>query len=187
MFDPLEAWGALLHWTSLVIKTRIHHGRQSPQWDELGEQKTHTETVLQSSISWLPLPWILGMQVIELRGQPLGRGVGFVILWSHHFEAGSLRAHLEQMISWRLWHSMMVGWLIRRPGSACTVFFSYVASKILSQGAHPKSPVQNPKSKIPKIQNPKSPKIPQNPKIPKIQNPQNPPPKSKIWGVGGLT
>ena len=31
---------------------------------------------------------------------------------------------------------------IRRPGSACTVFFSYVASKILSQGAHPKSPVQ---------------------------------------------
>ena len=155
---------------------------------------------------------------------------------------------------------------IRRPGSSCTVFFSYVASKILSQGAHPKSPVQNPKSKIPKIQNPKSPnskiqtlhikicyimfqksKIqnPQNPKIqnpqnpqnpkspkskiPKIQNPQNPkspqskiqnhqkppkiqnpkspkskipkiqnpkspkskiknpPPKSKIWGVGGLT
>ena len=50
-------------------------------------------------------------------------------------------------------------------------FFSYVASKILSQGAHPKSPVQNPKSKIPKIQNPKSPKS-------KIQNPQNP--KSKI-------
>ena len=83
---------------------------------------------------------------------------------------------------------------IRRPGSACTVFFSYVASKILSQGAHPKSPVQNPKSKIPKIQNPKSPnskiqtlhikicyimfqksKIP---KIPKIQNPKSP--KSKI-------
>ena len=50
-------------------------------------------------------------------------------------------------------------------------FFSYVASKILSQGAHPKSPVQNPKSKIPKIQNPKS-------KIPKIQNPKSP--KSKI-------
>ena len=70
---------------------------------------------------------------------------------------------------------------IRRPGSACTVFFSYVASKILSQGAHPKSPVQNPKSKIPKIQNPKS-KIPkiQNPKSPKskIQNPQIP--KSKL-------
>ena len=60
-------------------------------------------------------------------------------------------------------------------------FFSYVASKILSQGAHPKSPVQNPKSKIPKIQNPKSklPKI-QNPKSPKskIQNPQIP--KSKL-------
>ena len=53
-------------------------------------------------------------------------------------------------------------------------FFSYVASKILSQGAHPKSPVQNPKSKIPKIQNPKSPKS----KIPKIQNPQSP--NSKI-------
>ena len=96
---------------------------------------------------------------------------------------------------------------IRRPGSACTVFFSYVASKILSQGAHPKSPVQNPKSKIPKIQNPQNPKSPkskiqtlhikicyimfqkskiqnpqnpENPKstIPKIQNPQNP--KSKI-------
>ena len=59
---------------------------------------------------------------------------------------------------------------IRRPGSACTVFFSYVASKILSQGAHPKSPVQNPKSKIPKIQNPQNPKSP-NSKIPKIQNP----------------
>ena len=84
---------------------------------------------------------------------------------------------------------------------------SYVASKILSQGAHPKSPIQNPKSKIPKIQNPKSPKskipkfqnpnfahkdllhnvpktkIPkiQNPQNPKIQNPQNPKsPKSKI-------
>ena len=80
-------------------------------------------------------------------------------------------------------------------------FFSYVGSKILSQGAHPKSPVQNPKSKIPKIQNPKSPKSKvQNPKSPnskiqtlhikicyimfqksKIQNPQNPKsPKSKI-------
>ena len=83
---------------------------------------------------------------------------------------------------------------IRRPGSASTVFFSYVASKILSQGAHPKSPVQNPKSKIPKIQNPQNPKSP-NSKIQtlhikicyimfqksKIQNPQNPEnPKSKI-------
>ena len=83
---------------------------------------------------------------------------------------------------------------IRRPGSACTVFFCYVASKILSQGAHPKSPVQNPKSKskIPKFQNPNFahkdllhnvPKI-QNPKSPKsrkskIQNPQNP--KSKLF------
>ena len=180
---------------------------------------------------------------------------------------------------------------IRRPGSACTVFFSYVASKICHKIQNPKSPnskipkiqnppnlgrwghhikicyitVQNPKSpksKIPKIQNPKSPnpkspkpkiqnppnlgphkdllhngpksKIqnpqnrpkkfgfwildwgildfgfrPQNPKskIPKIQNPKSPkskirnpqdpkskipkiqnlPPKSKIWGVGGLT
>ena len=93
---------------------------------------------------------------------------------------------------------------IRRPGSACTVFFSYVASKILSQGAHPKSPVQNPKSKIQnpqnpksKIQNPQNPKSPNSkiqtlhikicyimfqkskiPKIPKIQNPKSP--KSKI-------
>ena len=45
----------------------------------------------------------------------------------------------------------------------------------------------SPKSKIPKIQNLKSPKSkisnPQNPKS-KIQTP---PPKSKIWGVGGLT
>ena len=76
---------------------------------------------------------------------------------------------------------MMMIIIIRRPGSACTVFFSYVASKILSQGAHPKSPVQNPKSKIPKIQNPKSPKSKiQNPKSPKskIQNPQIP--KSKL-------
>ena len=39
--------------------------------------------------------------------------------------------------------------LIRRPGSACTVFFSYVASKICHK-------IQNPKSKIPKLQNPKS-------------------------------
>ena len=67
---------------------------------------------------------------------------------------------------------------------------------ILDLGFRP----QNPKSKLPKIQNPQNPKsqIPkiQNPKskIPKIQNPkspkskiQNPPPKSKIWGVGGLT
>ena len=76
-------------------------------------------------------------------------------------------------------------WIIRRPGSACTVFFSYGASKILSQGAHPKSPVQNPKFKIPKIQNPQNPKIqnPHNPKskipkIPTIQHPKSP--KSKI-------
>ena len=92
---------------------------------------------------------------------------------------------------------------IRRPGSACTVFFSYVASKSLVKMSNPKSPVpqtqkiskiqnpQNPKSKIPKIQNPKSPKS----KIQtlhikicyimfqksKIQNPQNPEnPKSNI-------
>ena len=83
--------------------------------------------------------------------------------------------------------------IIRRPGSACTVFFSYVASKILSQFPNPKSPVpQTPKiSKIQNPQNPKSkiPKIPkiQNPNfahkdllhnVPKIQNPQNP--KSNI-------
>ena len=96
---------------------------------------------------------------------------------------------------------------IRRPRSACTVFLSYVESKI----SNPKSPVpklqKSPKSKIPKIQKSKIPKIQnlhikicyimfQNPKskIPKIQNPQNlkskiqkPSPKSKIWGVGGLT
>ena len=72
---------------------------------------------------------------------------------------------------------------IRRPGSACTVFFSYVASKILSQPPNPKSPFpQTPK--ISKIQNPRSPKSKiQNPQIPKspkskIQNPQDP--KSKI-------
>ena len=59
---------------------------------------------------------------------------------------------------------------IRRPGSACTVFFSYVASKILSQGAHPKSPVQNPRSPKSKIQNPQNPKSPKS-KIPKFQNP----------------
>ena len=73
-----------------------------------------------------------------------------------------------------------------------------------SEIQNPKSEIQNPKSKIqnlhkkkcyitlqnPKseIQNPKS-KI-QNPES-KIQNPksqiQNPPPKSKIWGAGGLT
>ena len=54
-----------------------------------------------------------------------------------------------------------------------------------SEIRNPKSEIQNPKSKI---QNPKS-EI-QNPKS-KIQNPkskiQNPRPKSKIWGVGGLT
>ena len=114
-------------------------------------------------------------------------------------KCANLQFHLQQKFCV---HSPLLK--IRRPGSACTGFFSYVASKILSQGAHPKSPVQNPKSKIPKIQNPKSPKskIPkfqnpnfahkdllhnvpkiQNPKSPKsrkskIQNPQNP--KSKI-------
>ena len=62
---------------------------------------------------------------------------------------------------------------IRRPGSACTVFFSYVASKILSQLANPKSPVRQ-TPKISKIQNPRSPKS-------KIQNHQNPKsPNSKI-------
>ena len=56
---------------------------------------------------------------------------------------------------------------IRRPGSACTVFFSYVASKICHK-------IQNPKSPNSKIQNP------QNPKSPKSKIPQ-------IWGVGGIT
>ena len=92
---------------------------------------------------------------------------------------------------------------IRRPGSACTVFFSYVASKICHKIQNPKSPnskIQNPqnpkspKSKIPKIQNPPNlgrwgPHIKicyitvQNPKskIPKIQNPKSPKsPRSKI-------
>ena len=54
----------------------------------------------------------------------------------------------------------------------------------------PKSKIQNPqnpKSQIPKIQNLKSPKSKiQNLKSPKSKI-QNPPPKSKIWGVGGLT
>ena len=97
------------------------------------------------------------------------------------------------------WQSVLQ---IRRPGSACTVFFSYVASKICHKIQNPKSPnskIQNPqnpkspkfgalgashkdllhngpKSKIPKIQNPKSPKS----KIPKIQNPKSEIPKSKI-------
>ena len=73
--------------------------------------------------------------------------------------------------------------IIRRPGSACTVFFFLCRIQNLSQ--NPKSKIQNPqtpKSKIPKIQNPKSPKSPkiQNPKSPrsKIQNPKSP--KSKI-------
>ena len=90
---------------------------------------------------------------------------------------------------------------IRRPGSACTVFFFLCRIQNLSQNQ--KSKIQNPqtpKSKIPKIQNPKSPKskiFRQNPKfgalgashkdllhndlkskIPKIQNPKSP--KSKI-------
>ena len=58
--------------------------------------------------------------------------------------------------------------VIRRPGSACTVFFFFLCSiQNLSQ---------NPKSKIPKHQNPKSPKS-------KIQNPQNP--KSPKFGALG--
>ena len=101
-------------------------------------------------------------------------------------------------VSWRfmMFLSLILRIKIRRPGSPCTVFFSYVASKILSQLANPKSPVpqtpkiskiQNPRSPKPKIQSPKSPKskIPkfQNPNfahkdllhnVPKIQNPQNP-------------
>ena len=60
--------------------------------------------------------------------------------------------------------------LIRRPGSACTVFFFLCRIQNLSQ---------NPKSKIPKLQNPKSPKS----KIPKIQNPQKP--KSPKFGALG--
>ena len=65
---------------------------------------------------------------------------------------------------------------IRRPGSACTVFFFLCRIQNLSQNPKSKIPkLQNPKSKIPKIQNPKS-------KIPKIQNPKSPKsPKSKIF------
>ena len=57
----------------------------------------------------------------------------------------------------------------------------------------PRSKIQNPKSPKSKIQNPQNPKSkirnPQDPKskIPKIPKIQNLPPKSKIWGVGGLT
>ena len=64
--------------------------------------------------------------------------------------------------------------------------FWILDSGILDFGFRP----QSPKSKSPEIQNPKSPKSkirnPQDPrsKIPKIQNLA---PKSKIWGVGGLT
>ena len=67
---------------------------------------------------------------------------------------------------------------IRRPGSACTVFFSYVASKIchkIQNPPNPKSPnskIQNPQSPKSKIQNPQNPKS-KIPKIPKIQNPPN--------------
>ena len=43
--------------------------------------------------------------------------------------------------------------LIRRPGSACTVFLSYVEYKICPQSKNQKSKIQNPKSKI---RNPKS-------------------------------
>ena len=54
----------------------------------------------------------------------------------------------------------------------------------------PKSKIQNPKSPKSKIQNPQNPKSPKS-KIQNLKSPktkiQNPPPKSKIWGVGGLT
>ena len=67
---------------------------------------------------------------------------------------------------------------IRRPGSACTVFFFLCRIQNLSQNPKSKIPkLQNPKSKIPKIQNPKS-------KIPKIQNPKSP--KSKIQNPPNL-
>ena len=99
---------------------------------------------------------------------------------------------------------------IRRPGSACTVFLSYVESKICTKIQNPKSEIQNPKSKIrnpnpkfgqkdllhnvpkSKIQNPKSeiqnPKSKtRNPKS-KIQNPkseiQNPKSPAKIQNLG---
>ena len=84
---------------------------------------------------------------------------------------------------------------IRRPGSACTVFFFLCRIQNLSQNQKSKIPkLQNPKSKIPKIQNPQNRQNPKSPKFgalgashkdllhngPKsnIQNPQNP--KSKI-------
>ena len=74
--------------------SRHFHHRQCVQWDEPGEphQTTHIPAVLQSSISWLPLTWILRMQVVELRGQPLW---SFVILGSLRFDGGNFRAHLE--------------------------------------------------------------------------------------------
>ena len=63
---------------------------------------------------------------------------------------------------------------IRRPGSACTVFFFLCRIQNLSHNPKSKIPkLQNPKSKIPKIQKPKPPKS-KIPKIPKIQNPKSP-------------
>ena len=90
---------------------------------------------------------------------------------------------LHQLFSCYLLHFRCSNFKIRRPGSACTVFFSYVASKTCHKIQNPKSKIpklQNPKSKIPKIQNPKS-------KIPKIQNPKSPKsPKSKIQNPPNL-
>jgi len=79
---------------------------------------------------------------------------------------------------------------IRRPRSACTVFLSYVESKIWFKIQNPKSEIQNPKSNIrkSKIQNPKFAhkdllhNVPNfNPKS-KIRNPKSKirNPKSKI-------
>ena len=126
--------------------TRYFHGSFGKQRWQVRQRRGMVKT------------WMTGNQVIRSTFKTLSENNTSIIhqsiLQEHHYTTCREKPKVQ----------------IRRPGSACTVFFSYVASKILSQGAHPKSPVQNPKSKIPKIQNPQNPKS-KIPKIPKSQNP----------------
>ena len=117
-----------------VVKSSTFHGSQSVpvrkgQLVEIGSNQAFMES------GWMLFAWFMNehgpLVNVEKSAKVLEGWIAYVSCLYHcpfHFQVSIFEFPLSIKI--------------RRPGSACTVFFSYVASKILSQGAHPKSPVQ---------------------------------------------
>ena len=150
-----------------------------------GIQRMQMLEILQLGSTVGDFGWLPSSKILQILQGPLPEETSILWIWEHAGCGWTNPARVVDLVNYPIHCNMFqpsqlaspkccsIYPQIRRPGSACTVFFSYVASKILSRLANPKSPVpQTPK--ISKIQNPRSPKS-------KIQNPQNPKsPNSKI-------